>query len=170
MSKRHIVHIMQFLNHGSGKGLLAILERQSAFPNVEVSLIIAQEIQPFRHSKEFLAKLEKLGIRVRFADSTFLRNSWSKDGVLSILKEVLELRRIGQIDSTRATLVSHGGFPSFILSQAKLPFVHICHGFGLNRPEWIDQQDLQGISLRSDSMRGWNFAGQNLNAGLKGII
>jgi glycosyltransferase involved in cell wall biosynthesis len=135
-SRGSIVHCAQYLRYGSGKGLCAIIEKQLSW-GMDIHLILAEEIEEFHHDLEMLKLMDKFGVCVDFVDSTFKRTSASLENLKNILIE-----KRSKVD---AVFVSHGGFSALALTELKFPYVHVCHGLGLNRPAWVDEQDISGI-------------------------
>lgn len=134
--KKRILHIAQFLSYGSAKGIMAILLGQKR-AGEQLELLLAEPCDDFFHSPELLVELAKEGIRVDFVDSTFRRDGDCLDRLRK------KLRR--DYPPEKYLCFTHGGFAALALSECGHDFFHICHGLGLNRPQWIEEQDRQGI-------------------------
>ncbi len=130
-----VLHLAQFLKYGSAKGILALwaeLRRRKC----EIAALLAHPVNGFDHSLEMLAEASRLGVKLRFVDSTFQRNPWAMQ---AIQRMALKFRAEGYVFHT------HGGFPALALSRIGLPYLHTLHGLGLNRPDWVNNQDAEGL-------------------------
>jgi glycosyltransferase involved in cell wall biosynthesis len=134
--KKRVLHIAQFLSYGSAKGIMAILLGQKR-AGEQLELLLAEAFGDFFHSPELLAELAKEGIRVDFVDSTFRRDSDCLERMRQKLRQ--------DYPPEKYVCFTHGGFAALALSECGHDFWHICHGLGLNRPQWIEEQDRQGI-------------------------
>jgi len=70
-------------------------------------------------------------------DSTYFRTAWQLE---SLKNKIKALHAKGP-----AIWITHGGFSALAMRQLSIPFLHVCHGFGWQRPPWIDEQDRLGI-------------------------
>lgn len=133
--KRCIV-VAQYLNYGSGLGIVSQVE-QLCHLGFQVQLILSRESRTHFHSQALMSRVVGFGVRIHFVESTFSRTPWCAQG--------LE-RKLRSLDAHESFNITHGGFAASVLKRVGLPFVHVCHGFGLGRPEWIESQDRIGIN------------------------
>ncbi|PCJ21059.1 MAG: hypothetical protein COB02_00280 [Candidatus Cloacimonadota bacterium] len=133
---KKVLHLAQFLKYGSSTGIIALI-KQLALQNIQSELLLSYPCNGQEHSQDLLDKLLIKGIKISFIDSTFVRNSWNK--------QVLQKRILKKFPKENYHYITHGGFSAYALSELNLEFIHVCHGFGMNRPKHINNQDLIGI-------------------------
>ena len=133
-----LVHLGQILNYGSANGILSFI-RELKKDYLNQHMILANERSWLRHSDRNLQKLFDLGVRVRMVESTFFREPWNLDSLRAALSS-LHRRH------SPSLFLTHGGFSALACKSEGIPFQHICHGFGMNRPVWMDEQDRNGIA------------------------
>jgi len=132
----NLLHLSQILNYGSAYGILSFM-RELRTAHYSQLIFLSQERSWLKHSKEFLQILFELGIPIRMVESTFFRNPWCLENLRRLIRFYKQ--------SLPGIYLSHGGFSALASSMEGVPFLHICHGFGMNRPSWVDDQDLKGI-------------------------
>lgn len=103
----------------------------------EQELILPEPYQGFDHGCSELELISRLELKVHWVHSTFLRENWTQQSLMMCVNKVLS--------QGPAALITHGGFSAYVLHLMGLRFTHFCHGFGLSRPHWVDEQDLRGI-------------------------
>lgn len=131
-----VIHICQYLMHGSGKGTLQIIKLLNSM-GFEQELILPEPYQGFGHGYRELDLIRKLELKVHWVHSTFLRETWTRQSLSTCINKVL--------GGEPASIMTHGGFSAYVLQSMGLRFTHFCHGFGLTRSHWVDTQDLKGI-------------------------
>jgi glycosyltransferase involved in cell wall biosynthesis len=134
---QRLIHITQYLRYGSAKGAMAEILFQRRL-GLCPELLVSHETREHTHDPKLLEILWKAGIRVHFVDSTYSRTPWQLE---SLKGKITALHREAPF-----VWITHGGFSALALSQLKISFLHICHGFGMQRPRWIDDQDREGIA------------------------
>lgn len=134
---KKVLHIAQFLKYGSSTGIIALIT-QLKKRGISSELLLSYPCKGHDHSKDLLNSLSKEGVRVSFVDSTFQRSHWN---VQAIQNKILK-----DYPKSSYNYITHGGFPAYALSLLNVCFYHVCHGFGMNRPKFIDKQDYIGIS------------------------
>lgn len=134
----NLVHFGQILNYGSAYGILTFIKelKRDYFSQL---LILANERSWLRHSGEHLRELFDLGVKIRMIESTFFREPWNLDSIR------LSLRTL-RAKNPQLRHLTHGGFSALACTFEETPFLHMCHGFGMHRPSWIEEQDRRGIS------------------------
>ena len=135
-SIRTVIHICQFLKHGSGKGTIQLVKALKAM-GFEQRLILPHPTRGLSHGHDEISEIWKMDIPTYFIHSTFEREHWTAQSLQNCLD--------GFIDD-RVAVVTHGGFSANAVSAAGYKFTHYCHGFGLDRPYWVNDQDREGIS------------------------
>jgi len=132
-----VIHVCQFLKHGSGKGTIQLIKTLKSL-GFEQKLILPQPVKEFDDGLEELSEIWKLGVSSQLVDSTFVRESWTAQSLRKCIGRL--------ITSSEFAIVTHGGFSADVVRAAGLRFTHYCHGFGLGRPYWVNEQDKRGIS------------------------
>ena len=133
----NLLHLSQIFNYGSAEGILALIKGLDSKLRSQ-SILLSQERSWMKHSPGLLEQLFRLGIQYRMVESTFYRNPWALQAIRKYLRSYAH--------GPQNLLLTHGGFGALAASKEGIPFVHMCHGLGMGRPAWIDEQDLLGIS------------------------
>ena len=136
-SLKSVIHVCQFLKHGSGKGTIQLIKLLKSL-GFEQKLILPQPFQGLNHGFEELSEIWELGVSTHLVESTFIRESWTAQSLHKCVDELVTNKKVA--------IVTHGGFSADVVRLAGFRFTHYCHGFGLGRPYWIDEQDRRGIS------------------------
>lgn len=135
-SQRKCIVVAQYLNYGSGLGIVSQLE-QVCDLGFQVHLILSRESRTHFHSQTLMNRVRELGVKIHFVESTFARNPWCAQSLA---------RKLQSFEVHESFNMTHGGFAASVFTALNLPFVHVCHGFGSGRPEWVESQDRFGIN------------------------
>ncbi len=136
-SIRTVVHVCQFLKHGSGKGTVQLVKTLKSMGFDQI-LILPYPVKGLGHGDSEIEEIWKLGVPTHWVHSTFVRECWTAQSLQNCLNDLV-------IDDDVA-IITHGGFSANVVSSADFQFTHYCHGFGLGRPYWVNEQDRRGIS------------------------
>ncbi|MCO4783807.1 MAG: glycosyltransferase family 4 protein [Candidatus Cloacimonetes bacterium] len=134
---KKVLHIAQFLKYGSSTGIIAII-KQLKKRGVQSELLLSYPTKDQDHSILLIDSLRREGVRISFIDSTFDRKHWNLQNIQNRISK--------DYPSSKYNYITHGGFAANALSSLNIDFYHVCHGFGMNRPKHIDDQDFTGIS------------------------
>ncbi|MCJ8346447.1 glycosyltransferase family 4 protein [bacterium] len=134
---KKVLHLAQFLKYGSSTGIVALIT-QLKKQGIQSELLLSYPVHGQDHSMALIESLLLEGIKITYVDSTFVRNSWNLQSIQNKVQ-----RNFPKQDYH---YITHGGFAALALSRIDYDFVHVCHGFGMNRPPHINVQDFEGIS------------------------
>ena len=132
-----IIHVCQYLKYGSGKGTIQLIKALKSM-GFEQKLILPEPINNLDHGNEELSELWRLGIPSKLVNSSFIREAWTAQ---SLGQSITQL-----VNDEKVAIITHGGFSAHVVRSIGFRFTHYCHGFGLDRPHWVNEQDRQGIS------------------------
>lgn len=135
-SANKLLVVTQFLKFGSARGIVNWLGGLRKTGRWEIALMVSAPLRGLGHDAGLMEEIRKMGIPLFWFHSTFERTHWHA--------QALGQRLLGYVQKGYR-IQTHGGFAAFAAHQAGLPFMHMIHGLGMNRPDWINQQDKIGI-------------------------
>ncbi len=128
--------VTQFLKFGSARGIVNWIKGLRKTGRWEITLMVSAPLRGLGHDPGLVKEILEAGVSLRWFHSTFERTHWHAQ---ALGKELRNYHQKGFF------LQTHGGFAAFSAYREGLPFMHMIHGLGMNRPDWINRQDREGI-------------------------